>query len=67
MKVFELRTPIYAESEAEVAELRNTIVWFINQHRQHNRAVTAKKVSDAIKAWDSNLLVKNRIINYFKK
>jgi hypothetical protein len=67
MKVFELRTPIYAESEAEVAELRNTIVWFINQHRQHNRAVSAKKVSEAIRAWDSNILVKNIIINHFKK
>jgi hypothetical protein len=67
MKVFELRTPIYAETEAEVAELRNTIVWFINQHRQHNRAVSAKKVSEAIRAWDSNILVKNRIINHFKQ
>lgn len=66
MKVFDVNIPIYAETEGEVAELRQTIVWFINLHREHNRAVTAKKVSDAIKQWDKNILVKNRIINHFK-
>lgn len=66
MKVFNVEIPIYAESEAEAAELRQTIVWFINLHRSNNRAVTAKKVSDAIKQWDKNILVKNRIINHFK-
>lgn len=66
MKVFDVNIPIYAETEGEVAELRQTIVWFINLHREHNRAVTAKKVSDAIKKWDSNPIVKNRVINHFK-
>lgn len=67
MKVFNFDIPIYAENESEVAELRQTIVWFINLHRSNNRAVTAKKVSDAIKHWDSNFLVKQRIINHFKQ
>ena len=67
MQVFELKTPIYAEDENEVAELRQTLIWFINLHRSNNRAVTARKVSDAIKQWDSNFLVKQRIINHFKK
>lgn len=66
MKVFELKTPIYAEDENEVAELRQTLIWFINLHRSNGRAVTARKVSDAIKKWDSNFLVKQRIINHFK-
>ena len=66
MKVYNVEIPIYADSEAEAAELRQTIVWFINLHRSNNRAVTTKKVSDAIKQWDKNILVKNRIINHFK-
>lgn len=66
MKVYQLQTPIYAESESEVIELRNAIVAFINEHRQHGRAVSARKVTEAIRNWDSNIIVKNRIINHFK-
>ena len=66
MKVYQLQTPIYAESESEVVELRNAIVAFINEHRQHGRAVSAQKVTEAIRNWDSNIIVKNRIINHFK-
>ena len=66
MKVYQLQTPIYAESESEVVELRNAIVAFINEHRQHGRAVSARKVTEAIRNWDSNIIDKNRIINHFK-
>ena len=66
MKVYQLNTPIYAESESEVMELRNAIVAFINEHRKHGRAVSARKVTEAIRTWDSNIIVKNRIINHFK-
>lgn len=66
MKVYQLQTPIYAETESEVVELRNAIVAFINEHRQHGRAVSARKVTEAIRNWDSNIIVKNRIINHFK-
>ena len=66
MKVYQLNTPIYAESESEVMELRNAIVAFINEHRKHGRAVSARKVTEAIRNWDSNIIVKNRIINQFK-
>ena len=66
MKVYQLQTPIYAESESEVVGLRNAIVAFINEHRQHGRAVSARKVTEAIRNWDSNIIVKNRIINHFK-
>ena len=66
MKAIDINFQIYAEDENEVAELRQTIIWFINLHRANGRAVTARKVSEAIKQWDSNFLVKNRIINHFK-
>lgn len=66
MKAIDIQFQIYAENENEVAELKQTIVWFINLHRANGRAVTAKKVSDAIKKWDNNFLVKRRIIEHFK-
>ena len=34
MKVYQLQTPIYAESESEVVELRNAIVAFINKPKE---------------------------------
>ena len=66
MNVFDINFQIYAESENEVAELRQAIIWFINLHRANGRAVTARKVSEAIKKWDRNIIVKNRVIEYFK-
>ena len=66
MKAIDIQFQIYAENENEVAELKQTIVWFINLHRANGRAVTAKKVSEAIKKWDNNFLVKRRIIEHFK-
>ena len=66
MKAFDIQFQIYAEDENEVAELRQTIIWFINLHRANGRAVTARKVSDAIKRWDKNVIVRNRIIEHFK-
>ena len=66
MKAFDIQFQIYAENENEVAELRQVIIWFINLHRSNGRAVTARKVSDAIKHWDKNFLVRNKIIEHFK-
>lgn len=66
MKAFDIKFQIYAEDESEVAELRQSIIWFINLHKANGRAVTARKVSDAIKRWNSNLFVKNKIIEHFK-
>lgn len=66
MKALDIQFQIYAEDENEVAELRQTIIWFINLHRANGRAVTARKVSEAIKRWDKNVIVRNRIIEHFK-
>ena len=66
MKALDIQFQIYAEDENEVAELRQTIIWFINLHRANGRAVTARKVSEAIKRWDKNIIVRNRIIEHFK-
>ena len=66
LKGFPVTFKIYAENEAEVEEMRKAIVSFIGLHASQCRAVTAKKVANAIYNWDKNALVKNQIINYFK-
>ena len=65
MQGFELKFNIYAETADEVADARNAIVDFINFHAQHGRAVTARKIADAISKWDKNTFIKNEITKYF--
>ena len=66
LKGFPISFNIYAESEEEVEECRKAIIGFINLHASQGRAVTAKKVAQAISKWDNNPIVKNKIISYFK-
>ena len=66
LKGFPLQFNIYAMDEQEVEECREAIVKFIGHHASQCRAVTAKKVAQALSNWDKNVLVKNHIINYFK-
>ena len=66
LKGFPLTFNIYAENEAEVEECRKAIIAFIGLHASQCRAVTAKKVAQAIGNWDKNPIVKNQIINHFK-
>jgi len=63
---FPLQFNIYAESEAEVEECRMAIIAFIGLHASQCRAVTAKKVAQALSNWDKIPIVRNQIINYFK-
>ena len=66
MKGFPITFNIYAESEQEAEEARMAIVAFIGQHARQGRAVTGRKIAQALANWDKNLIVKNQIINYFK-
>lgn len=66
LKGFPLTFNIYAENEQEVEECRMAIIAFIGTHASQCRAVTAKKVGQAVSNWDKNAFVKNRIINYFR-
>ena len=66
LKGFPLTFNIYAENEKEVEDCRMAIIAFIGQHASQCRAVTAKKVAQAISNWEKNPLVKMNIINYFK-
>lgn len=66
LKGFPIAFNIYAENEQEAEECRKAIIEFIGFHASQCRAVTARKVTDAVRNWDNNPIVKNRIINYFK-
>lgn len=65
MQGYEIKFNIYANSEAEVQEARNSIIAFINQHARQGRAVSANKIAKAVGNWDKNPLIKNEIIKYF--
>lgn len=66
LKGFPLTFNIYAEREEEVEECRKAVIDFISLQASQYRAVTAKKVTNALRNWDKNLLVKNQIIKYFQ-
>lgn len=67
LKGYPITFNLYATGEEEVAECRAAIVGFIKSHAEGGRAVTAKKVTEAVLNWDKNPLVRNRIINHFKQ
>lgn len=66
LKGFPISFNIYAENEEEVEEARKAIIAFIGLHASQCRAVTARKVTQALSNWDKNPFVRNQIINYFK-
>ena len=66
MKGYPITFNIYAESEQEAEEARMAIVAFIGEHAKHGRAVTGKKIAQAVSNWGNNPIVKSQIINFFK-
>ena len=67
LKGFPITFNLYAENEQEVEEARFVITEFINTNAKQGRAVTAKKVANALAKWDKNPFIKNRIINYLQQ
>lgn len=67
MQVFDMTIKIYAETQQDVDDCRNAIHQFIEDNRQEGRAVTAKKVADALPRWKSNPFVHMGIVNFLNK
>ena len=67
LKGYPITFNIYAVDEAEAEMARHAIIGFINAHASQGRAVTGKKIAEALSRWDKNPIVRNHIINYFKK
>ena len=63
---YEIKFNIYAESEEEATVAKNAIVEFISAHARQGRAVTGKKIAEAVSKWDKNPFIKSKIIDFFK-
>lgn len=63
---FPITLNIYAETAEEAEEARMALIAFIGQHAREGRAVTGRKVAQAVSNWDKNPIVKSQIINYFR-
>lgn len=66
MQGYKIDFNIYAETQEEVDALREMVCKFIDEHRMAGRAVTAAKLTEAIKKLETNSFVKNRVNNFFK-
>jgi len=64
MKGYPITFNIYARDEQEVEVLRFVITEFIRLHAEQGRAVSASKVTEALRNWDKNPIVKNRINSF---
>lgn len=53
---------VYAESQNEADKATEAIKRFIDGNAREGRAVTARKICDAVTKWSNNFFVKN----YFK-
>lgn len=65
-KVVKIEFNIWANSDEEADDLKKEICAFINFHGQQGRKVTASKLVEALRRWQSNPLVKQSIINHFR-
>lgn len=65
-KIVNISFNVWANSEEEAKELRQSIYDFIDWFGQRGIKVSASKLNEAISRWQSNALVKNSIIKHFK-
>lgn len=63
MQGYEIKFNVYAASQAEADAASRAIKDFIGQNARQGIAVTAERLTTAVKKWGSNPLVKN----YFKR
>lgn len=67
MEVCKVEFNIWCEKESEAKDLSQALQDFVNEHGTCGRAVTARRVTDAIRKWEDNYLVRSRIIRYLEK
>lgn len=66
MRGYEVRFNIYAESQEEADAVSQAIKGFISENARNGIAVTATKITDAVRRWGNNPFVRNKITNYFR-
>ena len=57
---------VWADNQQEVDEMRKALIDFIDEHGKQGRFVTARKVTEAVRNWKANAIVRNRIVEHFK-
>lgn len=57
MQPIEMKIYVYADSIEEVEQCKNAIHNFISDQRQQGRAVTAKKITEALTRFGNNPLL----------
>lgn len=62
MKGYEIKFNVYAETQGEADLASETVKGFISEMAQKGIAVTANKITDAVRKWKDNYFVNN----YFK-
>ena len=62
MEGYKVEFNVYAESQEEADKASEAVKRFITAQAMEGRAVTAKKITDALARWSSSFIVKN----YFK-
>lgn len=65
-KVVNISFNVWANSEEEADELKHEICAFIDFHGRQGRKVTASKLTDAIRKWENNALVRQSVIRHFQ-
>lgn len=63
MNGYEIRFNVYAETQAEADEAARAIRQFIDGNARQGIAVTARRLTDAVRKWGVHPLVRN----YFKR
>jgi hypothetical protein len=64
-KVVKIEFNVWANDEQEGEELKKAICEFITWHGQQGRKVSAARLTEALRNWQNNILVKNSIIKHF--
>ena len=60
---YEVRFNVYAETQAEADEAARAIKDFIGENARQGVAVTARRLTEAVRKWGANPLVRN----FFKR
>ncbi len=66
IQVYEIKIPVYAESEAQAEEARIALHTFVASHRQRGIPVTATKVTQALARLTTNRFIASQIERFLQ-
>ena len=66
MQGYEVKFNVYANSQAEADALTRAVKEFISDHARQGVAVTATKLTTAIRRFCESPITRNRVTNYFR-